>query len=134
MAISARHNRSKGSRGPEKWAPPDNALWCQYSTDWTEIKERWGLTMTPVESEIVMDMLGTCDDPPKVEVQDFLGSVTGVHKPTAKPDGTMYGSCEEAAVAGEERVLGSNGGGRGFPRELVPSARDGDGDGVVCEK
>ena len=63
VAISARHNRSKGARGPEEWAPPDNTLWCQYALDWTEIKERWGLTMTPVESEIVMDMLGTCEDP-----------------------------------------------------------------------
>ena len=26
MAISARHNRSKGSRGPEEWAPPDLVL------------------------------------------------------------------------------------------------------------
>ena len=32
VAISARHNRSKGARGPEEWAPPDNDLWCQYST------------------------------------------------------------------------------------------------------
>ena len=46
----------------------------------------------------------------------------------------MYGSCEEAAAAGEERVQGSRGGGKGFPEGLVPSARDGDGDGVVCEK
>ena len=61
VAISARHNRSKGARGPEEWAPPDNDLWCQYAVDWTEIKERWGLTMTPVESDIVMDMLGTCE-------------------------------------------------------------------------
>ena len=32
IAISSRHNRSKGARGPEEWAPPDNALWCQYAT------------------------------------------------------------------------------------------------------
>ena len=34
VAISARHNRSKGSRGPEEWAPPDNDIWCQYALDW----------------------------------------------------------------------------------------------------
>ena len=28
VAISARHNRSKGARGPEEWAPPDYDLWC----------------------------------------------------------------------------------------------------------
>ena len=134
-AISARHNRSKGSRGPEEWAPPDNDLWCQYSLDWTEIKQRWDLTMTPREAEIVMDMLHTCEDPPEVEVEtlDYLGTVTGVDKPTTEPENSVYASCDEAAAAGEPRVQGSRGGGQGFPAEMVPSARDGDGDGVVCE-
>ena len=45
-----------------------------------------------------------------------------------------YSSCDEAVEAGEERVQGSNGPGRGFPKSKVPSARDGDGDGVVCEE
>ena len=55
--------------------------------------------------------------------------------PTVAPDrqGT-YASCDEAEAAGEPRVRGSSGPGRGFPAELVPSARDGDGDGVVCER
>ena len=135
VAISARHNRSKGARGPEEWAPPDNALWCDYASDWAEIKERWGLTMTAVESEIVMDMLGTCENPPKFEVEtlDYSGDVTGEHKHTAEPEETVYGSCEEAAEAGEQRVQGSRGGGKGFPKTMVPRARDGDWDGVVCE-
>ena len=135
IALSSRHNRSKGARGPEEWAPPDNALWCDYATDWAEIKERWELTMAPVESAIVMDMLGTCENPPKFEVEtlDHLGTVTGEDKPTADPEETVYGSCEEAAAAGEERIQGSRGGGKGFPAAMVPSARDGDGDGVVCE-
>ena len=136
VAISSRHNRSKGARGPEEWAPPDNALWCEYATDWAEIKARWDLTMTPVESEIVMDMLGTCEHPPEyeVEIKATMEVRVGVHKPTAEPDGTVYGSCEEAEAAGEERVQGSQGGGRGYPKAMVPSARDGDGDGVVCER
>ena len=136
VAISARHNRSKGARGPEEWAPPDNSLWCGYALDWTEIKHRWGLTMTPVESAIVMDMLGTCEVPPKFEVEmlDLLGSVTREERPTAEPQETVYGSCEEAAAAGEQRVQGSRGEGRGFPKTMVPNARDGDGDGVVCER
>ena len=46
----------------------------------------------------------------------------------------VYESCEEAVEAGESRVQGGIGGGRGFPKEMVPSARDGDGDGVVCER
>ena len=135
IAISARHNRSKGARGPEEWAPPDNSLWCQYSLDWAEIKQGWGLTMTPVESHIVMDMIGTCEDPPDFEMETRDVEVrVGENRPTAEPEGTVYGSCEEAAASGEERVQGSRGGGRGFPKAMVPSARDGDGDGVVCER
>ena len=136
VAISARHNRSKGARGPEEWAPPDNALWCDYALDWAVIKEKWDLTMTPVESEIVMDMLGTCEDPPKFEVEtlDYLGAAIGEDQPTVEPERTEYESCEEAAAAGEDRVQGSQGGGRGFQEDMVPSARDGDGDGVVCEQ
>ena len=92
--------------------------------------------MTPVEAEIVMDMIGTCENPPRFEVEtlDYLGTVAGEDKHTAEPEGTVYGSCEEAAAAGEQRVQGSQGGGEGFPKAMVPSARDGDGDGVVCEQ
>ena len=136
VAISSRHNRSKGARGPEDWAPPDNDLWCDYATDWTEIKERWGLTMTQVESAIVMDMLGTCEVPVRFEVEtrDVMEVRTGENMPTAEPEGPVYESCEEAAAAGEERVQGSQGSGRGFRKAMVPSARDGDVDGIVCEQ
>ena len=55
--------------------------------------------------------------------------------PTVAPEPPGgYASCEEAEAAGEERVQGSSGSGWGFPAELVPGARDGDGDGVVCEE
>ena len=137
VAISSRHNRSKGARGPEEWAPPDNGIWCDYATDWAAIKEKWELTMTPVESEIVMDMIGTCQNPPEyeVEIREAMEVMVGVHKPetTEEQDGSVYGSCDEAEAAGEQRMQGSQGGGQGFPKATVPSARDGDGDGVVCE-
>ena len=41
---------------------------------------------------------------------------------------------DAAQSAGATRVQGTQGSGRGFPKLMVPSARDGDGDGVVCEK
>ena len=63
--------------------------------------------MTETEAEAVMEMLETCEVPPHVEVLDYLGSVTEEHKPTAEPEGQVYGSCEEAVEAGEERVQGS---------------------------
>ena len=73
------------------------------------------MTMTPVESEIVMDMLFICEHPPAVEVEtlDHLGTMTGEDKPTEET--RVYESCEEAVAAGEERIQGSQGGGRGVP-------------------
>ena len=50
---------------------------CGAITPWTgpRSKQGWELTMTPRESEIVMDMLYTCEDPPEIEVEtlDYLG-------------------------------------------------------------
>ena len=65
-------------------------------------------------------------------------SVQEVVNPTATsdPDAPVetYDGCDAAEAAGLERVKGSKGDGKGFPRELVVGPRDGDGDGVVCEK
>ena len=134
-----RHQRpgTTGARAPgdrKSGRRRTTALWCDYATDWAEIKEQWELTMTPVESEIVMDMLGTCENPTGYEVEtlDPTGTVSGEDKPEAQE--AVYGSCEDAEDAGEVRVQGSQGGGQGYPKAMVPSARDGDGDGVVCEQ
>ena len=137
IAVQDNANQSKGARGPDEWKPRDETYWCQYATDWAEIKERWSLTMTEPEAGAVVEMLNTCEDPPVVEVEvwEALGT-TGVHKPepTDEPESSVYGSCQEAAEAGEQRMQGSQGSGRGFPKAMVPSARDGDGDGIVCER
>ena len=72
-----------------------------------------------------------CLNDVEVEELDYLQVKAGKHKP--RPQTPVYGSCEEAEATGEERVQGSKGGGGGFPKAMVPSARDGDGDGVVCD-
>ena len=132
IAVTSAANRSKGAKGPEEWRPSDEGYWCQYATDWTEVKFEWGLTMTQGEAEAVIAMLDTCEESVEVEA----GRAEGVPTPQPEPegDGEVYESCEEAEAAGESRVQGSAGGGKGFPKEMVPSARDGDGDGVVCER
>ena len=136
IAVTVSANRSKGAKGPEEWGPPEQSYWCDYATDWTEVKARWELTMTKVESEIMMDMLGTCENPPDVDVREALESATGEHQfePEEESESSVYQLCEEAESAGEQRVQGSQGSGRGFPKATVPSARDWDGDGVVCER
>ena len=87
-------------------------------------------------------MLGTCASPPELTVitsNPVSDSVSPTPDPTQDPRPTptgdaTYDSCDEAEEAGEQRVRGSSGSGRGFPQEIVPSAGDGDGDGIVCEK
>ena len=103
--------------------------------------------MTQTETEAVIEMLDTCEEPFEVEAEraeDIAGTETSgqttageaTATPTLVPElepeenTPMYESCEEAVEAGELRVQGSVGGGRGFPKEMVPSARD----GVVCER
>ena len=61
-------------------------------------------------------------------------TATNTPIPVESPTTRRYESCEAAVAAGEPRVQGSKGPGMGFPEAMVPSARDGDGDGVVCEE
>ena len=161
IAVQNSANRAKGADGPEGWRPPDRSYWCQYAIDWITIKNAWKLTATEAEAASLFEMLNTCtpqrtlttvmSEVPRPEsIPTTPASVTqpiatptapptSVTRPVATPvstpePGEFYGSCEDAEAAGETRVLGSAGDGWGFPKSLVPSARDGDGDGVVCEE
>ncbi len=134
IAVTAGANRSKGAKGPDEWKPPNRSYWCEYSVDWIRIKETWELTVTLGEAAALRDMLATCGDPPLLVVTQ-AGPISLPANPTPAPTvSDSYASCDEAMAAGERRVRGSKGPGRGFPKAKVPSARDGDGDGVVCEK
>ena len=134
IAVTAAANRSKGAKSPDEWRPPNESYWCEYAVAWITVKQTWELTATPPEAEALEEMLGTCASPPKVAIT-VADPVSGPTSPTPSPTAdATYGSCDEAAEAGERRVQGSNGSGRGFPKSKVPDAIDGDGDGVVCEK
>ena len=134
IAVQNSANRAKGADGPEEWRPPDRGYWCQYATDWITIKNTWKLTATDAEADALAEMLNTCTPQmalTTVESEQLQPPTpTSVGTPTS---GSVYNSCDAAEDAGEERVQGSQGNGRGFPQEMVRSTRDGDGDGVVCE-
>ncbi len=136
IAVQAAANRAKGSKGPEGWKPPERGYWCRYAVDWISIKNAWELTATGAEADALSEMLDTCEPSRSLAVVRVEASQPeAAPSPTATPVmGKTYASCDEAAEAGEERVRGSQGSGRGFPVAMVPSARDGDGDGVVCER
>ena len=152
IAVQNSANRAKGANGPEEWKPPDQGYWCQYAIDWITIKNSWKLTATEAEATSLSEMLNSCT--PKmtlttVELEaprpDAILTATSTSTPTsvtapvvtsAPPSSSeaIYDSCDESEAADEPRVLGIAGDGWGFPKAKVPSARDGDGDGVVCEE
>ena len=134
VAVRASANRSKGSDGPSYWKPPDRSYWCQYAVDWIKVKHRWELFASEGEAAALIGMLKTC-----TPTRTFTLIPFNIPLPAGTPTATpipeeSYGSCDAAEEAGEPRVLGNKGTGRGFPQDKVPSARDGDGDGVVCER
>ena len=135
IAVQASANRRKGSKGPEGWKPQERGYWCQYAVDWISIKNSWELTATDAEAAALAEMLVTCEPSLSlsvVRVESSQPEVTPSPTSTAV-SGKTYASCDEAEDADEPRLRGSQGNGRGFPVAMVPSARDGDGDGVVCE-
>ena len=133
IAVTSGANRSKGAKGPEEWRPSNEVYSCQYALDWIKVKQTWELTATPTEASALQDMLETCENPTQL-APSMADPVAVPATPEPPMSGGMYSSCNEAEEAGEKRVQGATGTGKGFPRSMVPSARDGDGDGVVCEK
>ena len=139
IAVTASANRSKGAQGPEDWKPAESAYWCQYAVDWIIIKGTWELTVTQQEHTALVQLLNTCAKRPELMVSS-QSQVKPTPRPTSNPvqqtptpEMRTYNSCDAAQAAGETRAQGSKGNGRGFPKWMVPSARDGHGDGVVCE-
>ena len=118
---------------------------CEEAEAAGEVREQgdkgqgWGFPIEIVTGERDGDQDGfVCEiDPEEI---GKAATATSTVIPTATqdvaPQGSdqVYESCDAAVEAGLERVKGDSGDGRGFPARQVPSARDGDGDGVVCER
>ena len=136
--VSRTVNRTKGAQGPDEWRPPDDASHCEYARQWEVVKTKYQLSMTESERQAVEEMLDTCTlKPPTPTLATTFPPITPTEPSTpVVPIATHreYESCEEAEAAGEQRIRGSKGEGRGFPHAMVPSKRDGDKDGVVCEE
>jgi len=143
-AVSASSNRTKSADDPADWKPPLRSAWCQYAHDWIAVKVKWSLTADQHEVDALRAMLHTCPANylRRAEHPDRQPTVVHIepredeqaHTDAEEQPAGSYASCEDAEAAGVERQIGSRGTGQGFPQETVPSARDGDGDGVVCER
>ncbi len=133
----ASFNLSKSDDLAHEWLPRwqardpagYNANACEYATRYWDTASRYGHILGPSETRALTSACsasGSTSDPTPTEASSTQSQRT-------------YASCDAAEAAGERRQQGCSrgtcpGGGRGFPAEMVPSARDGDSDGVVCEE
>lgn len=61
IATSASANRSKGSRTPLEWMPPNETFHCEYLRSWMLVKAKWELEVPCEEgSAIAMMMAQAC--------------------------------------------------------------------------
>jgi hypothetical protein len=83
IATTASANRSKGSKGPEDWRPPDQSYGCEYAIDWITIKAQWQLTVTESERDALAEMQDTCDEGIKIDVAYTAGTPSTPPVPAA---------------------------------------------------
>ncbi|MFI6449821.1 hypothetical protein [Kitasatospora sp. NPDC050543] len=55
-------NRQKADKDVTDWLPPALGYRCQYVSDWTTIKPRWGLAVDPAELNILRSITAGCPD------------------------------------------------------------------------
>ncbi len=137
----ASFNTSKSDDLAHEWLPRwrardpagYNANACEYANRYRDTASRYGHRIGTPETQALG---AACSS------TSTSGTTTSDATPTetsSTQSQRTYASCDAAEAAGERRQQGCSrgtcpGGGRGFPAEMVPSARDGDSDGVVCEE
>ena len=97
-AVTASSNRSKGSRDPSEWRPPDGSAWCRYATDWVTVKAAWRLTADRAEARALEEMLDTCDVEVTVTAVAVPGTTTTTPVTTAS---TTRSSCPYTSTGGD---------------------------------
>ena len=137
IAVTASTNRQKSDSDPAEWMPPFSAYRCTYVSTWIAVKWRWRLTADPLELAALRLGLTGCGRAARVPTPTratiALGPPTAsppVSSATAAGSGTLdprFPYCTNAIAAG----LGP------YRKGVDPEYawyRDGDGDGLVCER
>lgn len=131
IAVSASTNRSKSDRDPAQWLPPATSYRCDYLVSWIQVKFRWRLSIDAAEKSVIRSGLVNCGNPkvllpPRMSVSDNPVEP----EPTPTGDGVLdprFEYCYQAIAAGYGPYY------KGVDPEYY-WYRDGDKDGVVCEK
>jgi hypothetical protein len=53
-------NRSKGSRGPDQWLPPNEGAWCWYGATFTRLSWKWSIELTATDRQAIAELLAHC--------------------------------------------------------------------------
>ena len=113
IAVTASANRSKGSRGPDQWKPPDSSYWCQYAYSWADIKVRWGLTVTSSEIHALWTMLEECGGAPGTAIT----TTTAAPATTASTTTARQVATSPTTTGGSGGQSGGGGAGRVRPAD-----------------
>jgi hypothetical protein len=53
-------NQAKSDKAPHEWMPPRKEYWCEYVDRWQQVKEKYGLSYTVAEHEIISGVVKYC--------------------------------------------------------------------------
>nr|WP_246297449.1 excalibur calcium-binding domain-containing protein [Janibacter cremeus] len=125
IAVSASTNRSKSDRDPAQWMPRSSRCW--YAGHWVAVKWRWGLKVDRSEKAALKRALSTCSSRTRMVVKPSKGKSAVVARPQpSRGNDPRFGTCSEAISAGYGP----------YRRGSVEYGwyRDGDKDGIACER
>ena len=140
IAVSASSNRTKSDRDPSKWMPNAAGYRCQYVFTWVQVKLRWGLAVDGQEKAALVEGSAGCD----IRALSFgrQAKIRGTHagsgagSPGSPPGGS--GGSTGGRDPGFDTCRAAVAAGYGEYRDGVDPEydwyRDGDSDGVACER
>jgi hypothetical protein len=144
LVTTASANASKGDGDTATWLPPNKSFRCAYVARQASVKTKYGLWITAAEKDAMSRVLSSCREQLLITAEQarqqrdpdrsVSGSADASAPPTSQPNSTSasttdprYPTCAAANRAG----LGP------YRRGVDPEYewyRDGDADGVVCER
>ena len=149
IAVSAKSNRSKGDKDPNRWMPNHKSYRCEYLANWVAVKYRWSLSVDASEKKFLVSEVKKCGAKAKVSVPKRVSVVVIATSPKESTPPTQtpvpvvpatptpvasqssdndprYSSCTAAKGAGYGPYR------RGVDPEYEWYT-DRDSDGIVCE-
>ena len=146
LAVGSSVNRQKGDADASQWLPPSRSYWCAYVARQVEVKRKYRLSVTTAERRTMLQVLSRCPKqklptpgPLPTLATGFATPVSSGSSATSGSSSTADGSpsaggldprfrsCKAALAAGYGPYVSG--------KDAEYSwYRDGDSDGVACER